>query len=72
MALRKKNGKWHWRFQVDGRTWSGSTGFAATRQNKPKAEKKQVEARALVMEGRNPHDRLVVRPFSEAAKDFLK
>lgn len=72
MALRKTNGKWHWRFQVDGRTWSGSTGFAATRQNRPKGEKKEVEARSLVMEGRSPHDRLVVRPFDEAARDFLK
>lgn len=72
MAVRKKNGKWHWRFQVDGRTWSGSTGLEATRRNKPEAQKRETEARELVMQGQNPNRCLTVRPFSEAAEDFLR
>jgi len=72
MAVRKKNGRWHWRFQVDGRTWCGSTALKATKQNKPGAQKKETEARELVKEGRNPRQHLIVRPFNEAAVDFLK
>jgi integrase len=71
MALRKKNGKWHYRFQVDRRTWSASTGLKATKQNTPEAQKKEVEARELVMQGRDPNQRLIVRKFSEATADFL-
>lgn len=72
MPLRKKNRKWHYRFQVDGRTWTGSTGLKATRLNKPEALRREVEAREMVIRGKNPNQRLVVKPFTEAAKEFLE
>ena len=72
MPLRKKNGKWHYRFQVDGRIWSGSTDLKATKPNKPEALKREADARDMVIRGQNPNQRLAVRPFSEAADDFLK
>ena len=71
MALRKKNRKWHWRFQVDGRIWSDSTHLEATKPNRPEAQRLETEAREFVMHGQNPKRRLVVRPFTEAADDFL-
>ena len=73
MPLRKKNGKWHYRFQVDGRIWSGSTDLKATKPNKQEALKRETKARDLVMNGQDPNQqRLVFRPFTEAADDFLK
>jgi integrase len=69
--LRKRNGKWHWRFQVDHRIWSGSTNLRGTKQDRPAAQKMEAEAYEMVLRGQNPNHRLVVRPFSEAADDFL-
>ena len=73
MPLQQKNGKWHYRFQVDGRIWRGSTDLKATKPNKPEALKRETKARDLVMNGQDPNQqRLVVKPFNEAADNFLK
>ena len=52
MPVREQNGKWHYRFQADGRKYYGSTGFVATARNKNAAMRIEVEVRRLVMEGR--------------------
>jgi hypothetical protein len=63
MPLRKKNGRWHYRFQLDHRIWHGSTRLPATKPNRAEAEAKEAEARQLVMMGQNPNHRLIVTPF---------
>ena len=72
MALRDKNGKWHYRFQMDGRTYTESTGLAATQRNESAALRMELERREALLDGR-PHERRVeMREFDAAAKDFFK
>jgi len=61
MALREKNKKWHYRFMVNGHSYSGSTGLAATRRNETKALDKESEHRRALIEGRSPMRRVEVR-----------
>lgn len=72
MGLRVRDKMWHYRFMVDGRTWSGSSGFKATERNRSAAQLREEETRRAVMEGRNPIRRLEVCPFSDAAREFLQ
>ncbi len=34
MPLRSREGNWHYRFEVDGREYSGNTDLAATERNR--------------------------------------
>ena len=72
MPLRNRGGKWHYRFRVDGKTYDGTTGLAATKQNKTKASMMEMEYRQALLEGRRPARRLTIREFTDAADDFLK
>jgi integrase len=71
MTLRRRNGKWHYRFKIDGREYSGTTDLADTARNENQARLLESEHRKALIEGRNPIRRLVVREFEEAAQDFL-
>lgn len=71
MPLRVRGGNWHYRFKVDGRSYSGTTDLAATKQNETRAHQIEAEHRQALLEGRRPTRRLVIRRFSDAAKDFL-
>src|SRR5690242_20623464 len=71
MALRSRHGKWHYRFEVDGHEWSGSTGLAATERNRKAAERVQLEARQAIEQGRSHLLRVRAIPFNEAAEKFL-
>lgn len=72
MALRKRYGKWHYRFMLDGREYSGTTDLAATSRNESEARQLEAEHRKALKEGRTPERRLIVREFEGAIKDFLK
>lgn len=72
MAIREKNGKWHYRFQVDGHPYSATTGLEATKRNRARAEQAEAEARRLVTEGRAVALRVRAVPFSDAVESFLK
>jgi integrase len=72
MPLRKRDGMWHYRFWVDGREYTANTGLAATERNKTAAARKEAKARELVLSGRAHELRLEVKPFSDAAEDFLR
>jgi integrase len=69
MALREKNGKWHYRFQVDGVIYRGSTGLEATERNRTDALRIEVKARDRVEGGEAL--RLEARSFNDAAQAFL-
>jgi integrase len=72
MALRKRGGKWHYRFNVDGREYSAATDLAATKQNESQALVVEAQHRQALLEGRAPTRRLVVREFADAAELFLE
>jgi integrase len=72
MALRKRGGKWHYRFKVDGRRYAGATGLAATKRNASKAQQVEADHRQALLEGRNPSRKVQVREFGDAAKEFLE
>ncbi len=72
MALRKRGRMLHYRFKLDGKEYTGSTGLAATRQNETEAHQIEADHRKALLEGRRPLRRVVVRQFSDAAKEFLE
>ena len=69
--LRKRGNRWHYQFNLDTRTHCGSTGLEGTRRNENAARLKEAEARQMILEGRDPKQRLTVVPFNEAADQFL-
>jgi integrase len=72
MPLRKRDGMWHYRFWVDGREYTGSTDLAATERNRNAAARKEAKARELVITGRAHELKLQVKPFNDAADEFLE
>src|ERR1017187_2958202 len=71
MALRKANGKWHYRFQVDGLKVAETTGLADTRRNEPRARMMESQHRQAVSEGKWGLRRLEQITFSDASELFL-
>ena len=71
MGLRNRDGRWHYRFMVAGRWYSGNTGLVATERNRTAATRAEAEAHRLVSEGKAQLLRLQPIPFSEAAAKFL-
>jgi integrase len=69
MSLRERGGKWHWRFECEGREWSGDTDLAATERNRPKALLMEAQARERIRNGEPL--RVEIIPFSEAADRFI-
>ena len=72
MAIRKRNGTWHYRFKLDGREYSATTDLAATARNETEARQLEAEHRKALLEGRAPVCRIVVREFTDAAQEFLR
>jgi integrase len=72
MPIRKRDGNWHYRFWVDGREYSSNTGLVATERNKNAASRKEAKARELVVSGRAHELKLEMKPFSDAAVEFLQ
>jgi len=71
LPLREANGKWHWRFQVDGLTYCGKTDLAATKRNRNAALRLEYEARQKVLAGQATSLKVKSMPFSEAAAKFI-
>jgi integrase len=71
MPLRSREGMWHYRFWLDGHEYTANTALAATERNKINAARVEAKARELVMTGRAHELKLQVKPFSEAAAEFL-
>lgn len=71
MPLRARAGNWHYRFEVNGHEYTGSTELPATERNRTAANRKEAAARELVVAGKAHELRLEVIPFSEAAGMFL-
>jgi integrase len=71
MSLRKRDGRWHYRFQVHGHEYTGNTGLEATKRNRNAATQMEVEACKTVLDGRAWQLRLEIKPFGEAAAMYL-
>ena len=71
MGLRIRNQHWHYRFYAAGRRWTGGTGLAATARNRNAALLKEAEARQLVTEGHGDQLDRTIKPFSDAADQFI-
>jgi len=63
---------WHYRFWLDGREYTGNTDLAATERNRNAAERVEAKARELVASGRSHELKLRIKPFNDAAADFLE
>ena len=50
---------------------AGTSGLDATKQNETRALEMEFEYRQALREGRRPSQKIVVRQFSDAAKEFL-
>ena len=72
MSLRQRSGNWHYRFFAAGRTWTADTGLAATERNRNAALLAEVEARKLVSDGRPEQLKVLPKPFSDAADQFIE
>jgi integrase len=72
MPLRVRDGKWHYRFCVDGREYTGSTDLVATERKKNAAMRVEAKSREFVMNGRAHELKLHIKPFGDAATAFLQ
>jgi integrase len=72
MGLRNRDGHWHYRFEVDGHEWSGSTGLAATERNRKAALRVEIEARQMIEHGKSHLLHIQAIPFNEASEKFLE
>lgn len=70
MSLRKRSGKWHYRFKFKGQEYSGSTDLDATPQNKGDAGEIETEARKQLKIGKRPASELEVIQFTAAVPKF--
>src|SRR6187402_3129165 len=71
MSLRERNGKWHYRFWVDGQENSGSTGLEATERNRDKAARKEAKLREAILTGEAESARVISQPFNKAVELYL-
>lgn len=69
-GLRERNGKWAWRYQLDGREYSETTDLDAVASNVSEALALMVEHRRAIREGRDLRP-LAARKFSDAWAEFL-
>lgn len=73
MSLRKREGKWHYRFQVNKIGKSGNTGLDATRKNLNAAMQMEAERRReAIEETQDATRKFCEAPFSEVAEEFLE
>jgi integrase len=72
MPLRNRYGKWHYRFNLDGREYSAATDWDATERNRTKAQDMELEHRRALKEGRRPQHQVTIRAFNDAVKEFME
>jgi site-specific recombinase XerD len=72
MSLRNRNGIWNYRFKLDGKEYSGTTGLVATKRNIRVAQDQESKHRQELREGRRPTLPIQVREFNDAARSFLE
>lgn len=71
MALRQRNGHWHYRFQYKGQEYTGNSDLAATPQNKKDAHAIEAAALQALKRGKLPASRMETITFRDAVARFL-
>ena len=72
MSLRQKNGRWEYRFLVNGHRVTKLTDLAATEPNRSAAERLEKKHRDSVLKGEQPAKRVASRAFNRAAEEFVE
>lgn len=65
MSLRKRSGKWHYRFEYKGQEYTGSTDLAATSQGKKEAALIEAAVLTELKKGTRPTAKIEVSTFRE-------
>ena len=68
MPIRKRGPRWHYRFNIAGREYAGSTGLLATEDNRKAAQRYERTQRELIKQGRGAETQ---RGFAAAAGEFI-
>lgn len=71
MPIRKRGGKWHYRFHVNGREYTAATELAASERNRTAAMRLEAKARELVLQGKEELLKLKVVRFDDAAEKYM-
>jgi integrase len=71
MAIRARCGKWHFRFNYQGKEYAETTGLVATEENRTDAQQCEFDYRRVLKDGTGPTPKIVVCEFSEAVGKFL-
>ncbi len=71
MALRMRNGYWHYRFKYKGQEYTGNTDLAATEQNNKAAQAIEVAAWKALKSGKMPASQMETITFRDAMARFL-
>jgi integrase len=75
MALRIKNGRFHYRFQLDGIIYTESTGLEATgpnaKKNRKLAEEMERTHLVQIVQGQRGIRKMEARTFSDASAEFM-
>lgn len=71
MAIRRRNGHWHYRFEYKGKEYSGNSGLAAIPQNKREAIAVEAEALKVLKQGSHAIARSENIDFREGVAKFL-
>lgn len=72
MSLREKNGKWEYRFRLQGQHVTKVTDLAATEENRSRALKLEQRHRDAILRGEKPAKRQAARGFSDASREFME
>jgi integrase len=72
MALRIRGGKFHYRFELNGREYNGSTHLVASERNRAKAAAIEARARVMAEDRQQPAAKPAVISFTDAAQEFLR
>lgn len=72
MSIREKNGKWEYRFRLNGVRVTCVTDLEATEQNRPRAERLESKRRDAILKGESPVRRQAPRGFLSASVEFVE
>src|SRR5215472_17133524 len=70
MGVRKRNGKWHYQFQYQDQTYSGSTGLEGIERNRKAAKEHEAEVLRELKAGRVQRREHRIS-FADAGAEFI-
>ncbi len=71
MAIKQRSGTWHFRFKLNGKEYTASTGLAATKRNRSEARQSEFNYRQALKDGNRPNKKIITCKFTGGVKEFL-